>query len=146
LSTSPNPYCKGLTWIGIILILAIQTISAQPFGIRKYTINDGLPDGYILKIFQDSNGFLWLGTSNGLSRFDGKEFVNYGFADGLPDVYVNNIIEDHQQRLWIGSQKGMVQMKGDRFINYSNYSGRCIMLIYNENAKIIGHYEIRAKK
>jgi len=71
-----NPYYKAFRWAVFIFLLSSTTVAAQPFGLKKYTINDGLPDAYILNIFQDSNSFLWIGTANGLSRIDGKEFVN----------------------------------------------------------------------
>lgn len=131
LSIRANRYFKLLCYVLICICLSAGNTHAQPFGIKKYTINDGLPDAYILNIYQDSNGFLWIGTSNGLSRFDGKEFVNYDFADGLPDEYVNNTLEDRQHRLWIGTRKGIVQMKGENFISYPYSDGNVIGYVFD---------------
>ena len=135
--TAFYPYYKALCRAVFFFLLSATTVAAQPFGLKKYTINDGLPDAYILNIFQDSNGFLWIGTANGLSRFDGKEFVNFDFADGLPDEYVNKIIEDHDHRLWIGTRRGIVQMKGNKFFNYPYSDGKQIDFVFDiiETAK-----------
>ncbi len=120
-----------MRWVLIFFVLSVTNLTAQPFGIKKYTINDGLPDAYILNIYQDNNGFLWIGTANGLSRFDGNEFVNFNFSDGLPDEYVNKIIEDRYHRLWIGTRKGMVRMKGNKFISYPYSDGKKINFVFD---------------
>lgn len=93
-------------------------MKGQHLYIQKYTVNEGLPDSYILNIFQDSQGFLWIGTAGGLSRFDGKEFVNYGYDAGLPDIRIDAIFEDRQKRLWVGTRRGIAEIKGRKCVNY----------------------------
>lgn len=92
--------------------------NTQSFYIKQYTVNDGLPASYILSVFQDSKGFLWLGTFNGLSRFDGKEFLNYGYENGMPHIIADAIFEDDHHRLWIGTRNGMAEVKGHQCIVY----------------------------
>src|SRR5215216_5646726 len=89
------------------------------FIIRRYSVEHGLPDQYILAIYQDSRGFLWLGTNSGLSRFDGKNFINYGSRHGLSDLYVNRILEDTQHRLWVVARNKILQFSGGHFKQYS---------------------------
>lgn len=102
-----------------LTICASFPISAQPFSIINYTVNDGLPSNQIVSTYEDSFGFLWIGTSNGgLSRFNGKNFVNYGYMEGLQDLYVNAIYEDSSHRLWIGTLRGISELKGGRFVTY----------------------------
>jgi hypothetical protein len=60
---------------------------------------------------------LWVGSSNGLGRYDGRRFTNYGFADGLPYLQISAIFEDSRHRLWIGTTKGIAQLSGNRFIS-----------------------------
>jgi hypothetical protein len=108
---------------GLLLLLLTggcftYTATAQQWVIKKYTVNDGLADSYVLSICQDSQGFLWIGTANGLSRFDGKEFVNYGYTEGLPNLVVDVVYEDHQKRLWAGTRRGIVELKDHSCIAY----------------------------
>jgi len=91
---------------------------AQHFYIQKYTANEGLPDSYVLNVYQDSQGFLWIGTVNGLSRWDGAAFFNYGYGEGLPSLSVDLMYEDHAKRLWAGTRKGMVEIRGGKCIVY----------------------------
>jgi ligand-binding sensor domain-containing protein len=115
----------------LLLFCFSNNITAQPFYVKKYTINDGLPASYILKIYQDSQGFLWIGSLNGLSRFDGKEFVNYGSETGLPHLMIDAIYEDHQHRLWVGTRNGIVEVKGKQCIVYPLDDNQKIDFVFN---------------
>jgi ligand-binding sensor domain-containing protein len=109
----------------------INTTTAQHFAIKKYTVNDGLADSYIVAVCQDSQGFLWVGTVNGLSRFDGKEFINYGYAEGLPNLVVDVVYEDRLKRLWVGTRKGIVEIKGGSAVAYPVDDGQVISFVFN---------------
>src|SRR5260221_11604211 len=69
---------------------------------------------------QDSYGFLLIGTENGLSRFDGKNFRNYTYTEGLLDLAVVAVYEDKQHRLWAGTTKGITQLRKGRFVIHNN--------------------------
>lgn len=58
-------------------IASPTTDAADSRSFRNYTTSDGLPNNHIERIAQDRNGFLWIATWDGLSRFDGYEFRNY---------------------------------------------------------------------
>ena len=88
------------------------------YSVKKYTIKDGLPHLHIQCIFQDSRGFLWIGTASGLSRFDGKNFVSYGMRQGLNNKSINEVTEDKQGRLWVGTRNGIFRFLNHRFIEY----------------------------
>src|SRR5439155_11123139 len=112
---------KGLRcYLLLIFLFCVftQRSVSQSFYIKKYTVLDGLPASYIISIYQDTNGFLWVGTYNGLSRFDGKEFVNYGYESGMPHIIADAIYEDKHHRLWIGTRSGMAQVRGKRCVIY----------------------------
>ncbi|MDB5152252.1 MAG: hypothetical protein JWR54_1003 [Mucilaginibacter sp.] len=81
-------------------------------------MNDGLPVTLTHTMYQDKYGYLWVGTPGGLSRFDGRQFVNYSLADGLPSLYAGKIFQDSRERLWVGTNAGMAQFKNNRFITY----------------------------
>ncbi|HUB78866.1 MAG TPA: two-component regulator propeller domain-containing protein [Bryobacteraceae bacterium] len=82
---------RGLA--GIALFLAAATASATQLPVHIYTAADGLARNATYCIFADSKGFLWLCTAEGISRFDGYSFVNYGVAEGLPSRSVNAFLE-----------------------------------------------------
>jgi hypothetical protein len=93
-------------------------VAAQEYVIQRLTVNDGLPSDRVNCVYEDSYGYLWVGTSNGVGRYDGKKFTNYGFSEGLSYLQVNTIFEDSFHRLWIGTTKGIVQLLGNRFAVY----------------------------
>jgi ligand-binding sensor domain-containing protein/anti-sigma regulatory factor (Ser/Thr protein kinase) len=66
-----------------------------------YTTQDGLPSNSIYKCILDNNGFLWVATDNGISKFDGKNFKTYTTAHGLPDNEITDIFIDSSNRIWV---------------------------------------------
>lgn len=100
--------CVGLR-AAIILIAAHvfgAALLAQKLALPHYDVSDGLVSSNIHSIYQDRRGFLWFGTNDGLSRFDGYRFVNYGRRDGLPNTDINCVVEDQQGRIWIATNGG----------------------------------------
>ena len=86
----------------------------------------GLSYDSIREIFQDSRGFVWIGTYKGLSRYDGSRFKNYGRDDfGITSDFVNVIREDLEGNLWIGTDNGIViyDYRQDVFCNLDMYLG-----------------------
>jgi ligand-binding sensor domain-containing protein/signal transduction histidine kinase len=75
---------------------------------RLFTTADGLPSDDVVKIRRDSQGFLWFATSEGVSRFDGVQFVTYGRRHGLPVAAMNDIIEGRDGHIWIATNGGGV--------------------------------------
>ncbi len=76
---------------------------SQSLPVFEYTVNDGLPSSSIYECLQDSEGYIWLATESGLSRFDGYSFKNYSIKDGLKVNDVWGLFEDSQNRIWIRS-------------------------------------------
>ena len=72
---------------------------------RFLTVKDGLPQGYISGIVQDKEGFIWIGTRNGLARYDGKKFkvFHHDSKDSISIAgnIISNIFLDSKDRLWI---------------------------------------------
>jgi hypothetical protein len=85
-----------------VLILNAKLKAQEPSMIH-YTIEDGLPSNTIYGICQDSKGFMWFATDQGVSQFDGHGFRNFSIKDGLPDNEVFSVKEDSYQRLWLVS-------------------------------------------
>jgi ligand-binding sensor domain-containing protein/tRNA A-37 threonylcarbamoyl transferase component Bud32 len=91
--------------------------------ITQYTLNTwkterGLPNNTVLAIAQDASGYLWLGTAEGLVRFDGVNFTvfNRGNVPELRDQGINNLLFDRRGVLWIGTYRGdLLGMKNGVF-------------------------------
>ena len=83
-----------------------NVVCAQRLPLKTYTVSDGLAHNAVHKIFQDAKGFLWIATAEGLSRFDGYDFTNYGTTDGLGHIYVNDLATDGHGRLWAATNGG----------------------------------------
>ncbi len=80
--------------------------SAPQFSVKPWTDKDGLPQNEVFAITQTRDGYLWLGTPSGLSRFDGIEFKSYEDKDipGLNGSKVVKLFEDSQGNLWLGTE------------------------------------------
>lgn len=83
-----------------LVIGCANTASAQQHIFKNYTVNDGLVSNTIRRIFQDSKGFLWIATWEGLSKYDGHKFNNYTMANGLSHYMVNDIYETKSGTLY----------------------------------------------
>ncbi|MBI1764897.1 MAG: hypothetical protein HYR56_26095 [Acidobacteria bacterium] len=77
--------------------------------LKLYTTADGLTHDNVLEIVRDSRGFLWFCTLDGLSRFDGYRFVNYGVKDGLPHATVNDLVESRNGAFWLATYAGVTR-------------------------------------
>ena len=86
-----------------VLLYGAPKVCAQHLPVRHYSVNDGLANSNVRCVYQDRKGYLWFGTGDGLSRFDGYRFTSYGPRDGLEHPVVHTIIEDRQGRIWVGT-------------------------------------------
>lgn len=80
----------------VIFFLFTICLKAQSYNYINYTPKDGLAGSTVYSICQDKDGFMWFGTENGLSRFDGTHFKNFTIKDGLPDNEVLKVFPDSQ--------------------------------------------------
>ena len=83
----------------------------------SWSIEDGLPQITALCLAQDRQGYLWIGTQSGLSRFDGVRFTNYLPQDtpALPAVWIRALLAGPDGQLWIGTYKGLAVHSGAGF-------------------------------
>ena len=89
---------------------ALDPGKAYPHYVRdSWSIQDGLPQITALCLAQDRQGYLWIGTQSGLSRFDGVRFSNYLPKDtpALPAVWIRTLLATPDGQLWIGTYKGL---------------------------------------
>jgi Histidine kinase/Y_Y_Y domain/Two component regulator propeller len=76
-------------------------LPAQDHAYVDYSVKDGLAGSTVYSMVQDRQGFIWLGTEEGLSRFDGTYFKNFYVTDGLPDNEIIKLFVDSRNRIWI---------------------------------------------
>jgi ligand-binding sensor domain-containing protein len=108
----------------IFLCQSVSAQSAPSLLFKHLTLEDGLSDPTIRTLHTDKDGFLWIGTENGLNRFDGKTCIIYKKKNGstpFPGNYITNIIEDRNGDLIIGSQSNLVKYNRtkDNFKRYN---------------------------
>jgi ligand-binding sensor domain-containing protein/signal transduction histidine kinase len=117
----PNP---GKTIFFLFLILSAGLLTAETLPLHHYSLREGLPDPFIKSIYQDSSGYLWFGTYNGISRFDGKEFKNFFVKDGLLDPLIIDIMESRSGITWfISPRSEAVGLKDGEFQHRINAEG-----------------------
>src|SRR5258708_2869754 len=85
-----------------------------------WTQEQGLPQDTIRAIAQTADGYLWLGTDEGLARFDGYEFVIFGKGNGdLPSNSITALSAGADGSLWIGTANGLTRYQKKRFTTYT---------------------------
>jgi signal transduction histidine kinase/ligand-binding sensor domain-containing protein len=115
-----QPFCRavcprGLKWVAtctLVLLTALKVV-CSPVGTADYLIDlwtsdNGLPDSSVTAIAQTPDGFLWIGTYNGLARFDGVQFVVFDpfNTPELKNARVDGLFVDAQGTLWINTHDG----------------------------------------
>ncbi|MCZ4694939.1 hypothetical protein DWB61_08050 [Ancylomarina euxinus] len=100
----------------------------QHIQFKRLTINDGLSLSSVYCIFQDSKGFMWFGTEDGLNRYDGQNFTIYrsksNNVNSIAYKWIEKIIEDSSGKLWFASQGGLTHfdMETEKFTQFTTLS------------------------
>lgn len=103
---------KSQLWL-LLFFLSILGYPQQKI-YKQYTSDDGLGHDLTYDLIQDHNGYIWIGTDNGLSRFNGTTFKNYGFQKGLLSNYIINIHERSPDELVLSTWgAGLHLLKND---------------------------------
>ena len=89
---------------------------AQQFTFRQYGQRDGLTNLSVTSLLQDREGYIWVGTENGLFRRDGTSFERFDDTDVLKDTTIDSIAEDSSGRIWIGTAQGLYLRAGRRLL------------------------------
>lgn len=99
----------------LLLVTALPASSAtasaaHPMRFDHVTLDDGLSQSTVVAIAQDSRGFMWFGTENGLNRYDGYEFEYFrrerGNSNSLRSDFVYSLTADGDGQIWIGTNGG----------------------------------------
>ena len=101
----PGRQTSKFVWFVLFMSFAVPAM-AQDYFFDNYSIKQGLSEQKVYTLFQDSKDYIWLGTANGVSRFDGNKFDNFTSRDSLASMGVRCIVEDSQGYIWFGHLNG----------------------------------------
>lgn len=117
------PLYRKLSLAGV-LALTILYGYGQRVDVELYSSNNGLPQSHVNCVLQDSVGFIWVGTQEGLSRYDGYRFISYSNnpldTNSLCNNYVSAIVEGRNGVLWIATRNGLCRFDR-RNATFKNY-------------------------
>lgn len=128
-----------LLLISLIITTNIVYVSAYTnINFKNITSEYGLSQGTVETIIQDDKGYMWLGTNDGLCRYNGYEFKIYKHDEESKNSITNNYIVDIKQdksgNIWVGTANGLskIDTKTDTITNYN----------MNDEEKKLSHYNI----
>ena len=117
----------------VIFCLARLPVEARNLQFEQITTEDGLSQSAVMVIAQDDRGYIWIGTQEGLNRYDGYEFKVFEHdasdKNSLPDDWVLSLLVDHKGRLWVGTNDGGLSRYDadkDNFVNYQHIPIRAL--------------------
>src|ERR1035437_621016 len=95
-----------LLFRSILVVLLAGVLHGQRYSFKEYGQDAGLTNLDVCCLMQDSTGFLWVGTENGLFRYDGRQFRAYTKAQGLPSVQIEALHQTADGEIWAGTSQG----------------------------------------
>ena len=116
---------KTIKYILVFLIISIYILpnniyASKIMNFENLTIENGLSQSTAETIIQDSKGYIWIGTNDGLSRYNGTDIEIFKYDDEVENSIISSYItalgEDNNGNLWVGTDKGLSK------INLSNYT------------------------
>lgn len=132
--------------LAFVLLPAVSVTGQEQVGnllVRNFTTQNGLSSNSATFVFEDHQGFIWVGTMDGLNRFDGSRFRVYRFdrndSTSISSNLVWCMIEDHSHNLWIGTHGGGLcryNRSGDSFTRYTYHANDTTSLSHQDVATL----------
>lgn len=101
---------RSLAFLAALAGLATSPLGAERLPVQRHGVAEGLAEETVTALLKDSRGSLWIGSLNGLSRYDGERFKVYSEEDGLPKVRVTALAETPDGALWVATAGGLVRL------------------------------------
>ena len=143
-----------ISLVAVLVIGAVEGAEGQTMHASQshYSTDDGLCSNAVANIIQDDYGYIWIGTWNGLSRFDGFNFFNYktGGQSKVPLLHnrITELVNDQWQNIWMRMYDGrvfMLERQKDRIVNpLANVKGHEMLKTQN-TLSITSKGEVLAK-
>src|SRR5438094_712279 len=99
----------------ISALLNVSMLYGQRYNFKFYGEEEGLQNLGVQVVLQDRAGFLWVGTQNGLFRYDGNRFSGFTKNNGLPGSRIESLHESADGTLWVGTRNGLARRTGETF-------------------------------
>ncbi len=98
--------------------LAVATLDAhaQHIPLQQFGQNEGLGNLSLTALTQDASGYLWVGTENGLFRYNGADFRRYGITQGMTDPFVTALQSTSAGTLWVGNHENLYRLDRGRLV------------------------------
>lgn len=100
-------------WVCALTVVALalaRLASARHLPLQRLDAASGLAADSVTTLLADSRGYLWVGSHEALSRYDGQAFTRYGTEDGLPSNTIHALAEDGTGAIWIGTSAGLARI------------------------------------
>lgn len=117
-------YIRFLSVLLVVLFFN-KCLFSQAYQFKNYSVDNGIAQPYVYTINQDKNGYLFIGTGDGIYKYDGVAFKAFTKEDGLSENFVTSSYQDNSRNLWLGHYEGSVTYyDGKKFksINTSKFS------------------------
>jgi len=111
----PRDFCLRAIAAVCVFLAWPWVLPAQHASFRFFGRQNGLTNLDISTLFQDRTGFLWVGTSNGLFRYDGTQFIRYSEQEGLGAGEIQALAQTSDGTLFVASKYGLARLAGERF-------------------------------
>ena len=97
-----------VSWLFILMSFSVSA-AINDYIVKQWNVQNGLPSQSIKSLVQDQQGYVWLGTQFGLSRFDGYQFRNFTTQNTqfLQTNAIHKLLLDRHGKLWIGTKRGL---------------------------------------
>ncbi|MBK8109504.1 MAG: histidine kinase [Saprospiraceae bacterium] len=123
-------------WLLCLMAYSSACGQTEDFIFKNYTERDGLCDNIVFSLLKDKNNILWVGTQNGLSRFDGNNFHNFKQkknGNSIPNNTIHSLCEDLNGNIWGGTEAGLFcfDTRTNQFSHYNAPKGCFNNLINN---------------
>jgi len=115
-----------IAWLMLLFPVTSLQVKAQNYFFDNYGIKQGLSEQKVYSLLQDSKDYIWLGTANGVSRFDGKKFENFTTRDNIAPGGVKCIIEDSLGYIWFGHLNGGISRFNGSYFEKASYDSLVI--------------------
>src|SRR5215471_10281609 len=114
------------------------SLDVNQYGHTTWRVRDGFVRGDIQAFAQTADGYLWLGTTLGLFRFDGVRAVRWELpGQQLPSENIFSLLGSRDGALWIGTTRGLVRWKGRTLTRYDQLAGRVIGRLLEDRDGIV---------